>query len=159
MIVNATSRNHPVVYGDNITNSTDIFSGSEINETSHQLVSATCNNGTERADDLQTSPDALLYIVTVLMFYSLSMVILMVKYIRREREEAEMAHYFSEFVTREKFKTPRFEIQNYMKLLKYKNDYISERIEHRQTNSSDCLACINVPLVSCESQTKNEEEN
>ena len=47
--------------------------------------------------------NALVYIVVVIMFYALSMTLLMVKYIKREREEAELDFLFNEFVKRERF--------------------------------------------------------
>ena len=47
--------------------------------------------------------NALVYIVVVIMFYALSMTLLMVKYIKREREEAELDFFFNEFVKRERF--------------------------------------------------------
>lgn len=129
------------------------FDGFDDNETTHASSTATviCNNATDRTSgNLRTSNDALLYIVTVLLFYSLSMVILMIKYIRREREEAEMEHYYSEFVTREKFKTPKFELQSYMKLLKYKQEYLSER--SKAVSGERGIECVNVPLVKDERQ-------
>ena len=51
----------------------------------------------------QSPFDAFLYIVVVLMFYSLSIVFLMIKYVRREQEEATLDYYYDEFVKREKF--------------------------------------------------------
>jgi hypothetical protein len=124
------------------------------NETIQSSSSGTiiCSNATEATtENYRTSNDALLYIVTVLLFYSLSMVILMIKYIRREREEAEIAHYYSEYVSREKFKTPKFELQNYMKLLKYKQEYLSER--SRAIGDIGNVECVNVPLVTDVGQT------
>ncbi|KAK6188461.1 hypothetical protein SNE40_004630 [Patella caerulea] len=58
--------------------------------------------------------DALLYIIIVLMFYAFSIVILMVKYIRREREEANLRLYYREFVSRDKFHSAQFENKQYM---------------------------------------------
>lgn len=72
---------------------------------------------------LTGSLDALLYIVIVLMFYAFSIIILMVKYIRREREEANLRSYYHEFVAREKFKCAQ-----------YKNRQFMKRIFNRQGN-------------------------
>lgn len=60
------------------------------------------------------SHDALLYIITVLMFYSISIVILMVKYIRREKQEADLQQYYHEYVSREKFHSPLIDNKRHM---------------------------------------------
>ena len=57
---------------------------------------------------LPGSLDALLYIVIVLLFYAFSIIILMVKYVRREREEASLRNYYHEFVSRDKFQSPQY---------------------------------------------------
>ena len=62
----------------------------------------------------RTSVNALTYIVVVLFFYSVSLVILMVKYVRREKEEADLRHYYYEFVSRDRFHSPRFQNKVYM---------------------------------------------
>lgn len=67
-----------------------------------------CEKNETEVTDLHWSNDPLFYIITVLMFYALSIIILMVKYIRRERQEAEFDSYYFEFVTREKFQTAQF---------------------------------------------------
>lgn len=65
------------------------------------------------------SNDPLFYIITVLMFYAFSIIILMVKYIRRERQEAEFDNFYYEFVSREKFQTPQFKnAQNMCNMLR-----------------------------------------
>ena len=51
--------------------------------------------------------DALFYIVVVLAFYAFAMVVLMVKYIRRENQEAELAFYFDEFIQRTEITSAR----------------------------------------------------
>lgn len=53
--------------------------------------------------------DAFLYIVVVLCFYALSLVLLMVKYIRREEEELSLNFYYTEFVKREAFNTATYQ--------------------------------------------------
>ena len=63
-------------------------------------------NGTDSVP-INTEPpsdiSAFLYIVVVLSFYGLSMVLLMVKYIKRERDDAVYDHYFLEYVKRDSF--------------------------------------------------------
>ncbi|XP_012939770.1 uncharacterized protein LOC106012186 [Aplysia californica] len=63
---------------------------------------------------LPGSLDALLYIVIVLMFYAFSIVVLMVKYIRREREEANLRNYYHEFVSRDKFRSAQYKNRQFM---------------------------------------------
>ena len=57
-----------------------------------------------------TSEDssALMYIVVVLLFYAVCMTLLMVKYVKREREEALLNYYFNEFVKRDTFNSKKF---------------------------------------------------
>ena len=45
--------------------------------------------------------NAFFYIVAVLLFYSVSIVMLMIKYIKREEQECELDFYYLEFVKRE----------------------------------------------------------
>ncbi|KAK0068648.1 hypothetical protein Bpfe_001611 [Biomphalaria pfeifferi] len=70
---------------------------------------------TPAAVKLPGSLDALLYIVIVLMFYAFSIVVLMVKYIRREREEASLRNYYNEFVSRDKFRSAQYKNRQFMK--------------------------------------------
>ena len=48
--------------------------------------------------------NAWMYILFVLTFYAFSIVVLMVKYIRREREGAKLEFYYNEFVKRDWYK-------------------------------------------------------
>ena len=50
---------------------------------------------------LDDSANAYLYILFVLMFYAFSIVVLMIKYIKREREGSKLEYYYSEFVKRD----------------------------------------------------------
>lgn len=50
------------------------------------------------------SGNAYLYILFVLTFYACSIVVLMVKYIRREREGSKLEYYYNEFVKRDWYK-------------------------------------------------------
>ncbi|XP_059176099.1 uncharacterized protein LOC131955833 [Physella acuta] len=70
---------------------------------------------TPAAVKLPGSLDALLYIVIVLMFYAFSIVVLMVKYIRREREEANLRNYYNEFVSRDKFRSAQYKNRQFMR--------------------------------------------
>ena len=103
-----------------------------------------------------SSHDALLYIVVVLLFYACSMVILMIKYVRREKEEAEMAHYYNEYVARERFKSPKYQIQQFMKRIPVP----VIRKEEISDDSEDFASCLNehVEDKSCEidSETKTD---
>ena len=56
---------------------------------------------TENFDD---SGNAYMYILFVLTFYAFSIIILMVKYIRREREGSKLEFYYNEFVKRDWYK-------------------------------------------------------
>ena len=61
-------------------------------------------NGTSSTEHSENSDlNAFMYIVVVLLFYAVSMVFLMIKYIRREEEEATLDNYFTDFVKREQF--------------------------------------------------------
>ena len=53
--------------------------------------------------------------MVVLLFYAFSIVVLMVKYIRRENKEAYLRQYFDEFVAREQFQSARARNQISMK--------------------------------------------
>ena len=86
-------------------------------------VSTCGNTGKDNSTTiLGGTPDhnnALLYIVTVLLFYACSIVVLMIKYIRRERVEAEYDNYYYEYVSRDKFQEPRFQnLQNVCHMMK-----------------------------------------
>lgn len=75
--------------------------------------------------------NALLYIVCVIMFYAFSIVVLMVKYVRREREEADQRNFFNEFIKREAFHTPQFQNKLLMQKL------FSDRCMHHLDEHSD----------------------
>ena len=62
--------------------------------------------------DGQSEFDAFLYIVIVLLFYAMCMVLLMVKYIKRENEEAELDKMYVDFVKREKYSKPYQQIDH-----------------------------------------------
>lgn len=79
------------------------------------------------------SHDALLYIITVLTFYSISIVILMVKYIRREKQEADLQQYYHEYVSREKFHSPLIDNKRHMNQL-FKGKNISEYLKTISVN-------------------------
>ena len=70
--------------------------------------------------------DAFLYIIVVLCFYALSLVLLMVKYIRREEEELSLNFYYTEFVKREAFNTATY--QNKLLLDKTTNNAIIAKV-------------------------------
>ncbi|BFY99198.1 hypothetical protein BsWGS_02238 [Bradybaena similaris] len=82
---------------------------------SNKPCSEAFSSQTPAAAKLPGSLDALLYIVIVLMFYAFSIAILMVKYIRREREEANLRNYYHEFVSRDKFRSAQYKNAQFMK--------------------------------------------
>ncbi|GFS27006.1 hypothetical protein ElyMa_005233700 [Elysia marginata] len=81
------------------------FSGSTETSSAGQTPAAAA---ADEGIGLPSSLDALLYIVIVLLFYAFSIIILMVKYVRREREEASLRNYYHEFVSRDKFQNPQY---------------------------------------------------
>ena len=52
--------------------------------------------------------NALVYIVAVLLFYSVSIVLLMIKYIKTEEHDCELEFYYNEFVKRDHLTRPSF---------------------------------------------------
>ena len=100
-----------------------------------------------------TSNDPLLYIVTVLMFYALSMTILMVKYIRREKQEAEFSSYYYEYVSRDKFHTAQY--QN-SQSIKHVMKSLSERDKLPKLKESDFADDQERLLPNKENQTLND---
>ena len=66
----------------------------------HTKHNTSRDSTTTKSDD---NWDAFLYIVVVLLFYAVSMLYLVVQYTRREREEAVLEHYYTEYVKREHF--------------------------------------------------------
>lgn len=76
-----------------------------------------------------------LYIIVVLCFYGLSMVLLMVKYVRREEEEVSLDFYYTEYVKREQFNCARY--QNKLLLEKTKKNAVVFKIltENKKNNT------------------------
>ena len=66
-------------------------------------IKPNCVNGTIVNSVPKNDFDAFLYIIAVLFFYAIAMILLMVKYLRREEHEADLEFYFEEYVKREKF--------------------------------------------------------
>ncbi|XP_014663731.1 PREDICTED: uncharacterized protein LOC106806339 [Priapulus caudatus] len=67
-----------------------------------ELINAICCGETKQTDD---DMSAFTYIVIVILFYALSIIILMVKYIRQEEDNARLEWYYDEFVNREHFRS------------------------------------------------------
>ena len=59
----------------------------------------------------ESEMDAFLYIVVVISCYAICMTILMVKYIRREREEIQLDYDFEMYIKREQFEIAKFQNQ------------------------------------------------
>ncbi|CAG5118985.1 unnamed protein product [Candidula unifasciata] len=106
---------------------------------SNKPCSEAFSSQTPSAAKLPGSLDALLYIVIVLMFYAFSIAILMVKYIRREREEANLRNYYHEFVSRDKFRSAQYKNTQFMKRIFGKNapkeNHILPTVEEELWNS------------------------
>ncbi len=79
--------------------------GASVCNCSQHTVSANVSN-TATPETGKSEFDAFLYIVFVLLFYALSMVLLMIKYIKRENEEAEWDEIYVDFVKREQYSAP-----------------------------------------------------
>ena len=97
-------------------------------------ASATCNcsrHGNIVAATTTVEPqsrsefDAFLYIVIVLCFYAMCIVMLMVKYIKRENEEAEWDKMFTDFVKREQYIKPYQQIDHRTDQM---FEYVKERL-------------------------------
>lgn len=83
--------------------------GLAIQYNSTQELNNSLTNSTEHLTGLHDQRfDAFIYIVAVLLFYSASIVLLMIKYVRREEHEAELDFYYLEFVKREHLPTNAF---------------------------------------------------
>lgn len=78
--------------------------------------------------DEEADFDAFLYIIFVLSFYSLSMVFLMIKYIRREEEEMSLNLYYTEFVKRDDFDTPARKNRHLMEVNKHVLDKVRKKL-------------------------------
>lgn len=69
-------------------------------------------NSTISASDIDVTSgstgqvDAFLYIIVVILFYSLVLLVLMVKYFKGEQDDARYSYYYPEYVEREQDATP-----------------------------------------------------
>eukprot|EP00058_Branchiostoma_floridae_P017600 XP_002603089.1 hypothetical protein BRAFLDRAFT_63278 [Branchiostoma floridae] len=73
------------------------------------------NNGTlhvEPYDGVSVDPNAFIYIIVVLLFYVVSLSILMVQYVRGEKEDIDLIQYYENFVKRESFQD-RFRVRDF----------------------------------------------
>lgn len=85
----------------NITNTKPCLNDTTI----HALKSALPVLSDERTNSTSGGDhDALYYITVVLAIYAVSIILLMIKYIRRERREAVYDNYYLEFVKRDQFR-------------------------------------------------------
>ncbi|KAI8497534.1 hypothetical protein Bbelb_248400 [Branchiostoma belcheri] len=57
-------------------------------------------------------PNAFIYIIVVLLFYVVSLSILMVQYVRGEKEDVDLVYYYENFVKRESFQD-RFRVRDF----------------------------------------------
>ncbi|CAH1247615.1 Hypp7963 [Branchiostoma lanceolatum] len=72
------------------------------------------NNGTlhDEPYGISVDPNAFIYIIVVLLFYVVSLSILMVQYVRGEKEDIDLMHYYENFVKRESFQD-RFRVRDF----------------------------------------------
>lgn len=99
----------------------DYSDPTEAGVTSTVVYCPGCSNATEEDDGSvyrDNSPDAFLYFVVVLTFYAVAMTVLMVKYVRRENQEAQLSYYFHEFINRDKFNTPQYRNKQRVRAIK-----------------------------------------
>lgn len=78
--------------------------------------------------------DAFFYIIVVLSFYAISIVLLMIKYIRREQEETSLDYYYTEYVKRTWFQRP--DVQNRMAMAR--QGKLLEKMMQREEATSGC---------------------
>jgi hypothetical protein len=116
-----------------------------------QLCAATNSTSQARED---RDFDAFLYIIIVLVFYAISMVLLMVKYIRREERDAALDFYYVEFVKREKFHSlnrHKFYTGLFKKIWKKKGPLPISQV-YNETKQYACTTdpkCISKEIASC----------
>lgn len=111
-----------------------------LNQSTMELVEQGLTSATLNQSDPvlkgKGSIDALLYIIIVLSFYAFSIVVLMIKYIRREKEEANLREYYHEYVSRDKFHSPRF--QNRLKMNEMlRNNNLSLNLSPQRPKGTD----------------------
>ena len=92
-----------------VRNITQVLKSLNLTVSSNSSLGKLLNEAEELDDpNLQTrgqdNSNAWLYILFVLLFYAFSIVVLMVKYIRREREGSKLEFYYNEFVKRDWYK-------------------------------------------------------
>ncbi|XP_033738425.1 uncharacterized protein LOC117325984 isoform X2 [Pecten maximus] len=97
--------------------------------------------------------DAFAYIFVVLSFYAVSMVLLMIKYIRREEEEVCLNYYYTEFVKREKFQNPVF--KNKVALQNATTSGLIDKALQLLHASDECQ----IGTYQCVSEDKSEEKS
>ena len=95
----------PVAWG----NGTESYSSSVL------LSAATASTAPPDKVGFSGELDAFFYIIIVLSFYAISIAFLMIKYIRREREEISLDFYYTEYVNRTWFQRPDVQNQLAMK--------------------------------------------
>jgi len=110
--------------GTDTNNSSILLSG-----TTSSIVSASSPGKMGYSRDL----DAFLYIIVVLSFYAISIALLMINYIRREREETILDHDYTEYVNRSWFDRP--DVQNRL-AMKRERQWIQKVLQSERFQSS-----------------------
>lgn len=122
----------------------DILMGN-FSSTNDSVICSTALPDTAK-QSLEESLNALMYIVVVLLFYAFSLVVLMVKYIRRENKEAYLRQCFQEFVAREQFQSAQIRNQIHMQHVIRQTDL--QQLQHcsshepRTQHHSPELSCM-----------------
>ena len=82
-----------------------------------------------------------MYILFVLTFYAFSIVVLMVKYIKREREGSKLEFYYNEFVKRDWYKDKNL-YDNRGRRIHYNEDGSKVQLPQSGLLSGPSTACI-----------------
>ena len=120
-------------------------------------------------DTRPTEMDAFLYIVVVLGFYASSIVLLLIKYSRKDDEEKFLNNQFSEFVKRDKFQSTTYQnrlavlrtqeilanIENAKNVPQIKIQACTDPLERRKTVES---VTVDIPLDEGISQSSTFDE-
>lgn len=136
---NVTSVLEQVLHNDTRSTSLPPYEGALLALTlSQQHGSDEARNGSVLSPAAHSSfvgnLDAFFYIIVVLSFYAISLVLLMIKYIRREQEETSLDYYYTEYVKPTWFQRP--DVQNRMAMAR--QGKLLEKMMQREEATSGC---------------------
>lgn len=149
----------PVIHGLESDNTTTNTTDSLIMMVSNKSCGEVTSSPTTADTKLSGSLDALFYIIIVLMFYAFSIVVLMVKYIRREREEANLRNYYYEFVSREKFRSAQYRNRQIMNRLFCRGSQSDDRTGPNEDGDAEGAACGINSITNHSNQTQTTTRN